>query len=1468
MATDRADLLYRAVKNRQISAEQLRDDDKALLQQYMSVRFPVVSQVTGEEGLPPIPQPSGVPGLIEKGIGALQQGYESRAQSNLEKMAQAQGITPQQLLQQAQQSYAKLPAPIQQLGYGAASGIVPKLTMPDYAKQQLAAAPQPQGFIQKASRTVGEMAANMPIYAAVGSLVGAPAAKAASKLPIRDSMLAADPVFRKALQFGAGSAATLGTVEAVRQAVTPDPDRSIEDLVRAIGQSTVLGGLLGAGAGVLSWYVPQLITAYRTNRDLGAYRKVLGVGKDATPEQIDAAYKALSKKLHPDVNPSPNAQQQFIELNEARDILKHWPMIDRVLYDAGDTGVKAAQVPPVFDPSRPVPALRQPVPTIPTPLSMGQMTPRPYEAPAPIGTDPLRPPSIPMEAPATPMPRPPTGALEADVAAPMEAPATPMPVLPTSPSQPIPLKAPAKGRKPEYTAESPEVLEGIKALAENKAYIDNQGQYHVGSVGVGGATRTGPIAPWNKAFKSVYPTWDDAYRALVEHEKTQQELTKPEGAAIPRAEARLADKVAAISPLAQPVSRPAITKEMPVEQKVTAAGFRDVNEATMAFEARSLGKDKFLETFGEIDKSFIKKYFPQMKPQQIYDSLTQKVDSLDKDTQDIVAMDLQLFGGGQKFTPEERKTIRKMIDATKGLDLKHLRPEYREKVEGLLSEADWKVAYRTQRRMDRMQATADFLEAHPENSIPNDVLAELKLLDKKQLSEMTFDEIKTMFDAVRHAVKLNTLKNRLTIGKQLIEAKKVVDEAREAVVKARPEVAVKDANLIDGMAQYPVPRPLERVFTSETMQPESIVQLLQGGDEGPISKFLYDGIDRGVSKQLAYYWDTHDAIRKAIGDTDVSTWSRAFNLKAKNVKTVSIPVSEGRTLKITPDQRMEIYAHTLNAKNRASILEGGIIFSARQGQTFKITKADVDAVVKSMTADEKRIIDAMLEHFNNAQKKAINDESVKLLGYEIATEPDYWPIKRSWYSMEHDPLKAKSVFARRTLEGMGFLKERTGVRMPLVIRGAFATFYESISNAGAYAGLAEPLRNAKLILQDSDLIHSLRERGLGHYVDALNKYVEDVEGAGIGISDNVENALRQLLIKIQGGIVGFNPGIVAKQPVSYLAAATEIEWKYLLPSLFTRPNWEEITKYSSQMRNRVEGRINREAGELGELGRVLHFFTGRTFLSQKFTEGIKKFDLATVGRIWNAVKLEIRDKFPDLKGDEFFEKVAERADQIVNRTQPSGLAHTLSSIGRTKSFVTRALTVFSTQRNKNVNMIYNTWRRYTESEKTAQDKINFLKKMFILIAACPAAVAGIDVARDRIYQKKSADDPVTDFMWRTFTSLVSNFYFIGPAFSSLLSKMKKGTFAGFDIEDPVTSTANEMVDSVSKVFAALNQLKTQERYKSGDKRYELKWKDTAMKAADATLKVIAKTQGIPYGNVKNIIDAMIKAGENERRAPR
>lgn len=71
------------------------------------------------------------------------------------------------------------------------------------------------------------------------------------------------------------------------------------------------------------------------------YYKIMGIGRDATQDEIKRAYHKLARKYHPDVSKEADAEERFKEVGEAYEVLKDPEK--RAAYDQLGTNWKSGQ---------------------------------------------------------------------------------------------------------------------------------------------------------------------------------------------------------------------------------------------------------------------------------------------------------------------------------------------------------------------------------------------------------------------------------------------------------------------------------------------------------------------------------------------------------------------------------------------------------------------------------------------------------------------------------------------------------------------------------------------------------------------------------------------------------------------------------------------------------------------------------------------------------------------------------------------------------------------------------------------------------------------------------------------------------------------------------------------------------------------------------------------------------------------
>jgi phospholipid N-methyltransferase len=798
----------------------------------------------------------------------------------------------------------------------------------------------------------------------------------------------------------------------------------------------------------------------------------------------------------------------------------------------------------------------------------------------------------------------------------------------------------------------------------------------------------------------------------------------------------------------------------------------------------------------------------------------------------------------------ERQAKNKLIQKIKDVDIKHMRPEFQRPVKAILE--DINLVSPSKKTGNKLQRIAQYLQSNPENNIPQSTLNALKRLDRKNIRDMTLGEIQTVHDAVYHYVHLNKLKNKLIFGRIYKDAATVDNSAADNIINYRK--SQNDPAVLKGEGAPSASVGRKYFMLSKNM--ETIAEELDANPNGVIKTVAYDGINEGVSNQIKFRREVHTEVgnsfkEKGITTKDILPWSEAFNVKKKDVQYTTYKLKNGQELTLSTAERIDLYLHSKSNDNMKHILGGGLFKANDQYTRYKITQKDVDTILADMSEKEVQVAEAFSKTYNGLIKDRINETSVELNGFEMATEPNYNPIKSNRLEIKRDPLKPRNPgFNQFTIEGMGILKERTGGKNGILIEDAFTKFFAHTEKTSAYVGLAKPLRNLKMLVAGKRMKWELGKLDAGYTAKRFDNYIRDIEGSMTDIED-ADKLTFDLIHKIDTAILGVNPWVIMKQPISYLLEANEISPKYLTKAVFSKKDLGEVIKWSPQLAERIEGDVTVELGELGKVGAVRHFFTGISPLSSKLTEGIVWADNQTVGRTWNAVKAEVSEKHPELKGDDYYREVARRTEEIYRKTQSAFQPKDRSELGRSKSVWIRMMTRFTSQRNICFNALIRARTQYNYSQKTVKDKSAYMGKLFNIVVISSLAVGLVDRLRDLLYDREQ-DDPVESGV-KMIADALSYFYGAGDAFSAIVDKTQRGTFAGRDWSSPFMQTANNLFDTVANANRTIGQVLTQERYKSGPNSGDLKFKKTAAKAFDGALAFVSKIKGLPYENVQRLV---------------
>lgn len=716
---------------------------------------------------------------------------------------------------------------------------------------------------------------------------------------------------------------------------------------------------------------------------------------------------------------------------------------------------------------------------------------------------------------------------------------------------------------------------------------------------------------------------------------------------------------------------------------------------------------------------------------------------------------------------KERKTISAektdLLNSLKELKKVKLRPHYQEMADELLLNIDTKAKSMTGVNKLKLEKSLDFFkkqqELDPSYEIPERMVDNLKRLDKTSIKDMTIEQVRALQETVDHIIHLNKTTNKL-IGIQKMRELSVVTADIYNGINAAHVEDVKDMGAVAGF--------LDSITRSGAMNSENQVLRMVGWKENNLmNKYFYDNPTEGQRKKLKFKQVAETYFNEKTKGIDISDW------RGKKAPREVLKLTNG-DIAVTKAEKISLYLHTQNEDNMRHLTNGGGRLKSRY-TIKKFADADKAIIRKSMTKNEMTVADAIEYFFEHHSKDAINETSLILDGYWKAKVKKYFPIiiDRINSKTPYTDITFGIAARNATIEGGGFLKDRTKGTNTILIEDAFEVFTRSVEMVSSYYGYAVPLRDAKMIFYSPEIQNAISKKFTRNDINFFNRLFEKLEGNRAKM-DPTEKVITKLTRNFQRAVLGVNPWVRFKQLASYPTAFAELDVRDIrLTDFVKKTDWKHIEEWSPVIWFRRQGYVTRETGEIAKT---------KDTLSSKgdwATASILKYDSMVIAKIWQVVETETKRLHPELKGDAFNEAVARRTEQVIYRTQPNYTDMQRSNIGMSDNALTKILTLFSTQRNQNYNLMYKAIATSKQNPKRA------LRYMSSVISGS-LIVALINSARD-VWKDKDVN-----FMDDFIESIISNMYFAGDVYSLFKDN--------YDIDIAPIAEINKLARSVSSVF--------------------------------------------------------------------
>ena len=688
-----------------------------------------------------------------------------------------------------------------------------------------------------------------------------------------------------------------------------------------------------------------------------------------------------------------------------------------------------------------------------------------------------------------------------------------------------------------------------------------------------------------------------------------------------------------------------------------------------------------------------------------------------------------------------------------------------------------------------------------------------------------------------------------------------------------------------------------------------VFRMLGGYTKNGQMEQLATMLNDGQRKQTQILVEGEALFDNVTGKSHVQEMER-FAGPGADLVDVGLKDTKGNAVPLTHAQLCSLYMHLKNADSRNHLLTGGLTLpdaklyhkgkieeAYQKGQNVmlgNLMNADgtpmadtiLQTVERALTDYDRAWCEDMKDFFGRYTTNLINETSLKLLGYQRATVKDYYPIAvdKTQLATEIEGLKLDA-----TIEGRGFLKNRQKSAKPILLEECSNVVQRSLRDTAAYAGLAAPLRDVQKVLNSSvetaEGIGILKNKIIQEHwgKDAVN-YIDylltDLQSAQRKRKDSIGRMMGRLRGNYAGAILTLNPGVAIAQAASLPTAgavlgadtmAAVVPFVKNLSGKQRAALEAEIAQHGDALlRYRMRGA---QVGELSSIGVDKGFAqNAMDKLPKSLTGWINSIDEITVAALWEGAKRYVEHHETLQKGSEaYWEAVNKTYQKVIEETQPNYTTMQRAGIQRSDNEITKALTMFTTQRFQNYGILadavgdYKAQKARYKADASAENKAEVeragkqLNRAVTSQLTQTAVFALMKIGADFLLHRWDREqdengDITTASMSKRFLDLYTESFAGNFLFGSELYSLVGNAINGTDYD--VVSATN--ISAVNDTFAAVTKFAALLRKDTGEMDEEelTKYHQKLMNAGIDVIEYGFELAGVPFGNAEKMVRAM------------